>query len=304
MTGCKRLLPAAIGLMLLLGACGPRIIPDDTLALIIRDVFLVNAYQEQAGLGFSLDSVDIYEPILDRYGYTNEDFRRSLNSMALKKSSRLSELIDLATADIAAENDLFVARDRLQARIDSALLAMYRDTVYRREGPPIVVRRKSDTDSLRLQFPARQGSYRLEYAYRIDSADANGYIPGRYYVLDSLDRSLLSRSTTLSRYRHTKYGVDIAAGSGADSLRIWLADYSTALFRPDITVDSIYVIYTAPLVENRDRYVRQMLGFDPRDTLYRPYGISLWPAPDSGALHILLPVEPSVQADPADRAEL
>ena len=301
----KKYLLAAIGLIGLIGlaACGPRKIPDDKMALIIRDVFLVNAYKEQTSLDFSLDSVDIYEPILEHYGYTNNDFRRSLNSMALKKSSRLSELIDQATADIAAENNFYKSRDRIKAQIDSALTAMYRDTVYRRVASPIVVKRKGVSDSLRLQFAVQPGSYRLQYAYRIDSADANGYIPNRYSLLDSLGKSVQNRSTALARYRHTEYSGDIAVVSGQDSLRIWLADYSAAPNRPDITVDSIYLIHTAPADQNRDRYVREMLGFDAKDT-YLPYDIPRWPAPDSGALYILLPDGQSpVPPDSTGRAE-
>ncbi len=288
---CKKYLSAALALTFLLTACGPRKIPDDKMALIIRDIFLVNAYKEQAELDFSLDSVDIYEPILGRYGYTNDDFRRSLNSMALKKSSRLSELIDQATADIAAENTTYQTQSRLRARIDSALLAMYRDTVYRRQTPPIVVSRKAVADSLLLQIPVQEGSYRLKYAYLIDSADVNSYIPNRYFLLDSLGKTVSTRSSALTRYKRSEYNSEIRVIPGQDSLRIRLADYSAATARPDIAVDSIYLIYTAPISQNRDRYVKEMLGFDPEET-YRPYGVSPWPAPDSGALFILLPVPP------------
>jgi hypothetical protein len=300
MNFCKKYLPAAIGFLFLLTACGPRKIPDDTMALIIRDVFLVNTYQEQATLGFSPDTVDIYEPILDHYGYTNDDFRRSLNEMALKKSSRLSELIEQAAADIEVENMFYQNRDKLKARIDSALMAMYPDTVYRRDASPLVVKRKGRaTDSLRLQIPVEEGTYRLQYAYLIDSADLNYYIPNRYNLLDSLGKSVQSRTVALTRYRPSRYSTDIAVGAGEDSLRIWLADYASAAERPEITVDSIYIVYTAPLLRNRDRYVKEMVGFD-ADTTYLPYGISPWPAPDSGALHILLPV----RADSTGRAEL
>lgn len=289
MTDLKKYLLAALSAAFALTACGPRTIPDEQLALIIRDVFLVNAYQEQAGLDINLDSVDIYEPILDRYGYTNDDFRRSLNQMALKKSSRLSELIDQATADIAAENDLYQGRDRLRARIDSTLEARYLDTVFWRPAPPIVVGRKADIDSLLLELAAREGTYRLNFGYLIDSADANGYVPSRFYLRDSTGRNVGSRSSALTRHRRSTYRTEITSPRGADSLLIRLADYTSAPQRPDIAVDSILLVYSAPIEVNRDRYVHEMLGFDAGES-YLPYDIPLWPAPDSGALHVLLPV--------------
>jgi len=289
MTDLKKYLLAALSAAFALTACGPRTIPDQQLALIIRDVFLVNAYQETEHPDIDIDSVDIYEPILDRYGYTNDDFRRSLNQMALKKSSRLSELIDQATADIAAENDLYQGRDRLRARIDSTLEARYLDTVFWRPASPIVVRRMADIDSLLLELTAEEGTYRLSFAYLIDSTDANGYVPSRFYLRDSTGRNAGSRSSALTRHRRSTYRTEIAALATADSLLIRLADYTSAPTRPDIAVDSILLVHTAPVAVNRDRYVHEMLGFDASDT-YLPYDIPLRSAPDSGALHILLPV--------------
>ena len=290
---------ACLGLFFLMTACGPRTIPDKKLALIIRDVFIVNAYKDYTDdLDFSVDTVDIYEPILEQYGYTTEDLRHSLNRMAMKKSSRLSELIDQATADIEAENNYYAGEKRLQAQIDSSLISLYRDTVYVRDSSRTVRDRAVAADSLRIIIPAEEGTYRLSYNYLIDSADMNNYIPMRYYVKDSLGKQVLTRASALTRHRPSTYSADIYAAERADTLEVLLADYSATLRRPYITIDSVLITYTPPLAKTKIRYVRENLGFDP-DT-YLPYGISIYPAPDSGALHLVGPL----RVEPASDTEL
>ena len=48
-----------------------NIIPDDTLADIFHDAFIVNAYIGEERI--NLDSLQIYEPLLKSYGYTAKD---------------------------------------------------------------------------------------------------------------------------------------------------------------------------------------------------------------------------------------
>ncbi|MBR5281562.1 MAG: DUF4296 domain-containing protein, partial [Alistipes sp.] len=50
-----------------------RIIPDRQLGQIFHDAMLVNAYLQHKRNSVELDSMNIYEPILAKYGYTKED---------------------------------------------------------------------------------------------------------------------------------------------------------------------------------------------------------------------------------------
>ena len=59
-------------LVAVMAACARhKIIPDDTLALIFHDAFLTNAYIENENI--DTDTLNIYEPIFEKYGYTIED---------------------------------------------------------------------------------------------------------------------------------------------------------------------------------------------------------------------------------------
>ena len=61
----------AMAAMAFVSCTQKRIIPDDTLADIFHDAFVVNAYIGEERV--NLDSLQIYEPIFNRYGYTSED---------------------------------------------------------------------------------------------------------------------------------------------------------------------------------------------------------------------------------------
>ena len=66
-----------------------KVIPDRTLGQIFHDAMLTNAYVDNQGV--NVDSLNIYEPIFARYGYTTEDVRYTLEEF----SSRLREAVGL-----------------------------------------------------------------------------------------------------------------------------------------------------------------------------------------------------------------
>ena len=86
-------LAALLLLGLMAGACTRhKIIPDDELALIFHDAFLTNAYITTERL--RLDSLEIYEPIFARYGYTTEDVQYTIGNFSKRKSARLGDVVE------------------------------------------------------------------------------------------------------------------------------------------------------------------------------------------------------------------
>ena len=78
-----------------LAACNkPRVIPDQRLADIFYDIYLTNAYVDRHDI--NLDSMMVYEPIFQKYGYTVEDLHLTINSFSKRKSARLSDAVELA----------------------------------------------------------------------------------------------------------------------------------------------------------------------------------------------------------------
>ncbi len=160
----KTLIIGLLGL-LALTACAPRRIPDRDMEAIIRDIFLVNAYRASVAgpqTRTIIDSADIYTPILSGYGYGLPAFRRTLDRWALKKSSKLSELIEAATVELNLENELYLRRQRIQDRLDTLAIAHYRDSLERPADSMWVRFDPAVTSFDRLQF---QQSERMRRRY-------------------------------------------------------------------------------------------------------------------------------------------
>ena len=49
------------------GCAKKNVIPDDTLANIFHDAFVVNAYVDE--MRMNIDSLHLYEPIFNKYGH-------------------------------------------------------------------------------------------------------------------------------------------------------------------------------------------------------------------------------------------
>ena len=77
------------------------IIPDDTLADIFHDAFIVNSYIGEERI--NLDSLHVYEPIFQRYGYTAADVVHTVGNFSRRKSVRLGSIVEAAIAKLEKE---------------------------------------------------------------------------------------------------------------------------------------------------------------------------------------------------------
>ena len=82
-----------------------KIIPDDELALIFHDAFLANAYLGPRNLAH--DSLNVYEPIFARYGYTTQDVHYTIGNFSKRKSARLGDVVEQAIDLLESEGKFF-----------------------------------------------------------------------------------------------------------------------------------------------------------------------------------------------------
>ena len=96
------------------GACKRHtIIPDDELALIFHDAFLVNAYVKREA---KLDSLKVYEPIFARYGYTMADVQYTIGNFSKRKSARLGDVVEQAIVLLEREGKYYDQIGRASCR--------------------------------------------------------------------------------------------------------------------------------------------------------------------------------------------
>ena len=218
-----------------------RIIPDEKLAMIFRDAFLVNAYLSTESL--SGDSLNVYEPIFDRYGYTVEDVQYTVASFSRRKSARLGDVVNRA-ADLLEQEGLIY--DREVAVLDTVNnIARRRFTRTLRSDSLLRVERLRDTGLLRIRIPeVRPGDYAVSYRYRIDSADRNRNVRTGVWF-ERADSSRTANYTMLMRRDSDEtFSRTLTADSSARTLVLDIFIFRDKPLTPRIDVRDLRITFT------------------------------------------------------------
>ena len=164
----KRIMSALIAVVVAVSITGcnkKSVIPDDTLANIFHDAFVVNAYIGEEHL--NLDSLKIYEPIFERYGYTAEDVVYTVGNFSRRKSARLGSVVERAIARLENENKYYSQQVVILDTIQNVAVRTYTRTVY--QDSLIKVTKRADSVRLQLEIsPISQGEYTITYNYKCD----------------------------------------------------------------------------------------------------------------------------------------
>lgn len=142
-------------------SCNKRVvIPDDTLSDIFHDAFIVNAYIDRESP--DTDTLRIYEPIFQRYGYTAEDVRYTIGNFSRRKSARLGSVVEKAIERLGTEAAHYERLVVILDTIRDVAIRTYTRTIY--EDTLIQARRRADSTLLRIVIePVEKGSYDITY---------------------------------------------------------------------------------------------------------------------------------------------
>ena len=155
--------------LLLAGAACTRhkIIPDEKLAQIFHDAFLTNAYIGDVRV--NIDSLNIYEPIFARYGYTTRDVYYTIGNFSKRKSARLGDVVEMAIDKLEAEGKFYDREVAVLDTIDNVARRTFTRTVY--ADSLIRVGSLRDTARLRIAVDVQPGEYELRLKYLVDSLE-------------------------------------------------------------------------------------------------------------------------------------
>ncbi len=223
-----------------------KIIPDDELALIFHDAFLTNAYINVEGI--NKDSLNIYEPIFAKYGYTTSDVQYTIGNFSKRKSALLSDVVEQAIDILESEGLEYSRRVTILDTINNVARRQFKsktilDTLIR-------VRSLRDTSKLKFSLPVEPGTYRLSFDYLVGEADKNGNNNRGAMWLERSD-STQSNKTTI--YLRRNYEGQFSRGIEVDSthsrLNIDIVKFYKNSKRPDITITDLELEYT-PAIES------------------------------------------------------
>ncbi|MBO5805858.1 MAG: DUF4296 domain-containing protein [Tidjanibacter sp.] len=233
----------AVAALALAGCSKHTVIPDKDLERITREMFLTNAVAQQQHI--HTDSLDVYTPILERYGYTQEDFFNTLANFQKRKSARLSDIIESSIASLESLSEGLERKLRNLAYVDSLAKAECSKEVLWVE--KIKVNGFKDTTKLHLTFPIiDRGEYVVSYNYLIDTLDKNLRLQSNHAIYDNQGRRLHLTRNNLQREVRKSYTSIIKPKAGAVEYRLTLADYTRREDEPHISFDSIRVVYLPP----------------------------------------------------------
>ena len=234
----KILSVVVIAMMLGITSCGKKnIIPDDTLANIFHDAFVVNAYIGEEHI--NLDSLQIYEPIFNKYGYTAKDVVYTVGNFSRRKSARLGSVVEQAISRLENESKEYAKRVVILDTIRNVAIRTFTHKVY--EDSLIQVKKLADTVALHVEIsPIQVGEYTISYEYRCledvdkyprraefyfeerDGSFRNGYTSASLRQMGKMSRTLVSKrngngqlvlnlgkSTYKGKKRPKKQGINI-----------------------------------------------------------------------------------------------
>lgn len=170
-----RIIAIAVIAALMAGCNKPRTIPDDKLEAMIHDIFISNAYYDIGMTSLLADSIDMYSPIFDRYGYTAADMLHTMEGLSKRKSMGLADFVERASVTLQKERMTISAQRILSDTIDSRLSRRYARVVYSND----TLRTFTATGSQKkpdISIPVTPGRYQVEFSYMLDSTSAASYI--------------------------------------------------------------------------------------------------------------------------------
>ena len=253
--------------MLGFGGCRKKnIIPDDTLAEIFHDAFVVNAYIGEEHI--DLDSLQIYEPIFNSYGYTARDVVHTVGNFSRRKSARLGTVVEHAISRLERESKAYDKGVIILDTIRNVAVRTFSREVY--ADTLIKARKLADTAALYIKIsPVYQGEYEITFKYEceddlekyprtsefyFESEDGfrNGHTSVSMRKKGSVDRTLVSRSDNSRlvlnigkfKKRDNNSGSKKRKGYLPKSQNLTIRDLKV-LYKPneDAAIDSLFAKY-------------------------------------------------------------
>ncbi len=252
----KTVVVLALGIAALLPTACKRhtIIPDDELALIFHDAFLVNAYTKREA---KRDSLKVYEPIFARYGYTTADVQYTIGNFSKRKSARLGDVVEQAIVLLEREGKYYNREVAILDTVDRVAERTMTRRVY--ADSLIRVRSLKDTARLRVAVDVLPGTYRIALDYCVDSLDRNDRLRGQVWLERHDSTRTNVQSTTMWRNRDEHFQRTIRADSTHRRLHVDFVLFNGTPRRPSVTVRDFRIDYTPETAAAVDSlYLRQL----------------------------------------------
>ena len=252
-----------MGLWLMWSCNSHKIIPDRELAQIFHDAMLVNAYINNDVGQSAIDSVNFYEPIFAKYGYTVEDFHYTMDKFSRRKSSRLSDVAEVMLLLLDRESQELASQVEKLDTIENVARRRYRETLLERKN--IVVKESADTAKLNFELSGiRPGKYAITGYYTLPKPDKlsnrRAYINA--FRKDSTRRQMINSVMFPRDSSNFNYQFDVESPE-MERLTITFNHFVEEKERPkkpNLTIHSLKIEYTPTLEVCVERLFNEQSG--------------------------------------------
>ncbi len=145
----------------------PKNISNRGLVSLFKEFLLVNAYATDVLYLSARDSVDLYTPVLEKHGYTIEDFEYTIDNLTKRKSAQISDIMEVAISELKVEADQRRILWNYWTRMVDKGKKLAVDTLFI---DSLLDSKKIGEKGMRLYFEDLQpGTYHIDYKYLITS---------------------------------------------------------------------------------------------------------------------------------------
>ena len=205
-----------------------------------------------------LDSLELYEPVFSRYGYTAEDVRYTIGNFSRRKSAKLSDVVERSIRLLEEESAYYKYEVGVLDTIDNVARRTFTRTVY--ADSLIRVGSLRDTARLRIAVDVQPGEYELRLKYLVDSLDRNEKGLRGVVWLENRDGGRSSvYSTTLRRNRTENFTRRFTVDTTHRRLHLDFLDFREKPLRPSVTVTGLEIDYIPTTSVAVDSLYRQQL---------------------------------------------
>ncbi len=265
----------ALMLLTHIWSCGDsRMISESDMQSIITEMLITNSLLTTSDAELKQkvdrqDSTNYYASILERKGYTFEDFRYTVESMNARKSNPMDDILERVVEGIDREAAAAEYRYKIAMKFDSAAMKRYTDTIFY-DDTTIV----GNPSGYRVDLAGRiePGNYELRFTYH-SIADYNYPQKSVRYYFDDANTKIPARHRPtvvwLNRNREASEFVrklNFPRDKAKDSLVVMFAQNKMTRqivnYNDTSFVSNILITYTPELEVLRKRFHYSFFGED------------------------------------------
>lgn len=257
-------------ILLLLGAIScseDDLIPEAQLQEIITESLISEAMINRISVRqtshterMRMDSLDIYAPILRKYGYDLGDFRHTISVLAMRKSNPLDNIFTQVSEQIKIYDDIATYRYKQMLKFDTLALNHYVDTVWMRD---TTINGSFNKFKINI-LPGRAGKYKIIFDYKTLTDPRVSSKSFRYEAT-----SRVHQRATSSFWLNRKEGVQTNLSEFEllhtyDSLKIFFSEFKLpkdVKIKDTSQITNFKVIHYPPLEKVRQDYYYYRTGF-------------------------------------------